>query len=42
MGQDQALLGCHKEGREFPVAINLNPLQTSKGLVVVAVVRKES
>lgn len=42
MGQGQALLASHKEGREFPVAINLNPLQTSKGLVVVAVVRKEA
>jgi PAS domain S-box-containing protein len=41
MGQDQALLGCHKSGREFSVAINLNPTATSNGLVVVAVVRME-
>lgn len=39
--QSQTLLGLYKTGAEFPVVINLQPHQTSSGLVVAAIVRKE-
>jgi PAS domain S-box-containing protein len=39
MGADRDLCGRHRTGREFPVEINLSPLQTSAGLLVSAAVR---
>ncbi len=39
LGTDLELYGRKKDGSEFPVDIILGPLQTEKGLVVLAIVR---
>jgi len=36
MGVGRELFGRHKDGREIPVEIGLNPIRTSEGLFVVA------
>jgi len=41
MGLGLNLSGRHKNGSEFPVQINLSPVQTPDGLFVSAVIRKK-
>lgn len=38
MGMERDLTGLHKSGREFPVEIGLNPIQTDKGRHIVATI----
>jgi PAS domain S-box-containing protein len=38
MGAGRALAGLHRDGREIPVEIGLNPVQTRRGLFVLATV----
>lgn len=35
MGTDLELIGQHKDGREFPLDIGLNPVHTTEGFIVV-------
>lgn len=36
MGHGRDLYGLHKSGKEFPVEVGLNPIQTPQGLMVLA------
>ena len=36
MGHGRDLYGLHKNGKEFPVEVGLNPIQTSKGIMILA------
>lgn len=38
MGMGRDLFGRHKDGREFPVEIGLNPIQTENGLLVLSAI----
>jgi two-component system, sensor histidine kinase PdtaS len=35
MGHERDLFGRHKSGREFPVEIGLNPIKTSREIIVL-------
>ncbi|HJV24353.1 MAG TPA: response regulator [Aromatoleum sp.] len=39
MGEDLALFGRRRDGREFPVAVSLSPLETPEGLLVISTIR---
>ena len=36
MGHGRDLFGLHKNGREFPVEVGLNPIQTPQGMMILA------
>lgn len=39
MGDNLALFGRHRDGREFPVEVSLSPLQTTDGPYVISAIR---
>ena len=39
MGQNMELLGCTKEGREFPADISLSPIEMEEGLFILSSIR---
>ena len=39
MGLGLNIVGCHQDGREFPLDVKLTPVETPEGLLIVSIIR---